>query len=265
MNKPTLKDPKGGLTPAGRKKLGKNLKPGVKNYSSANTPDKRRWISWALRFYGQENYPPLIDDKGRPTRFALTAAAWGEPVPKTEKAARSIAAKARRRKAELDQKDLKQGATMDVDEFIAHVGVKGMRWGVRKTPASDRSASKWKARKEKENKEEAKKNKKEKKKSDAEETKDTKTAKVPRKESDVQKVRRLNDDELKVAVERLRLEKIYAELSAANRSADLKRKQTKGAAFIKASKEVSATVVKRAATEAGTELLKKEIVKAFGK
>jgi hypothetical protein len=37
--------------------------------------------------------PPLRNAKGEPTRFALTAAAWGEPVPKTEAAARRIAAK----------------------------------------------------------------------------------------------------------------------------------------------------------------------------
>lgn len=96
-----LKDPKGGLTAAGRKAMGGDLKPGVKNYTDASLADKKRWISWALRFYGQQKYPPLVDDKGRPTRFALTAAAWGEPVPKTEAAARAIATKARRRAAEL--------------------------------------------------------------------------------------------------------------------------------------------------------------------
>jgi len=32
----------------------------------------------------------------KPTRFALTAAAWGEPVPRTPAAARRIAAKGRR-------------------------------------------------------------------------------------------------------------------------------------------------------------------------
>jgi hypothetical protein len=34
--------------------------------------------------------------KGRPTRFALSAAAWGKPVPSTEAAARKIAAKGRK-------------------------------------------------------------------------------------------------------------------------------------------------------------------------
>jgi len=40
--------------------------------------------------------PPLVDAHGRPTRFALSAHAWGEPVPKTPAAARRIAAKGKR-------------------------------------------------------------------------------------------------------------------------------------------------------------------------
>ena len=102
--KAPLKDPKGGLTPAGRKAFGGNLKPGVKNYEQASDADKQRWISWALRFYGQTEYPPLVKPNGDPTRFALTAAAWGEPVPKTEAAARAIAAKARKRQEALNRK-----------------------------------------------------------------------------------------------------------------------------------------------------------------
>ena len=54
----------------------------------------RRKGSWAVRFYGRSGkLPPLKDDKGKPTRFALTAAAWGEPVPRTVTAARRIAAR----------------------------------------------------------------------------------------------------------------------------------------------------------------------------
>lgn len=61
----------------------------------AMTPEEmRRKGSWAVRFYGRSGpLPRLIDEKGRPTRFALTAAEWGEPVPKTVAAARRIAAK----------------------------------------------------------------------------------------------------------------------------------------------------------------------------
>lgn len=99
--KPVKKDPKGGLTAAGRrafaKKDGAHLKPGVKKPMSEMTPDDmRRKGSWALRFYGRAKLPPLKDKDGKPTRLALTAAAWGEPVPKTVAAARRIAAKGHR-------------------------------------------------------------------------------------------------------------------------------------------------------------------------
>lgn len=93
------KDPKGGLTAAGRaafaKKDGSRLKPGVKKTLAEMSPEEmKRKGSWAVRFYGRSGaLPPLVDAHGEPTRFALTAAAWGEPVPKTETAARRIAAK----------------------------------------------------------------------------------------------------------------------------------------------------------------------------
>jgi hypothetical protein len=56
----------------------------------------RRKGSWATRFYGRKKLPALVDAKGEPTRFALSAHAWGEPVPKTLAAARRIAAKGQR-------------------------------------------------------------------------------------------------------------------------------------------------------------------------
>ena len=92
------KDPKGGLTAAGRKafakKDGSHLKPGVKKKASEMTPtEMRRKGSWAVRFFGRDKLPPLVDAKGEPTRLALSAHAWGEKVPKTEKAARKIARK----------------------------------------------------------------------------------------------------------------------------------------------------------------------------
>jgi hypothetical protein len=94
-------DPKGGLTAAGRrafaKKDGAHLKPGVKKADTDMTPTEMcRKGSWALRFYGRAKLPPLVDDKGQPTRLALSAHAWGEPVPKTVAAARRIAAKGER-------------------------------------------------------------------------------------------------------------------------------------------------------------------------
>ena len=95
------KDPKGGLTAAGRKafarKQGSHLKPGVTKPESEMTPQEmRRKGSWATRFYGRAKLPPLVDAEGHPTRHALSAHAWGEPVPKTVAAARRIAEKGHR-------------------------------------------------------------------------------------------------------------------------------------------------------------------------
>jgi hypothetical protein len=95
------RDPAGGLTAAGRaefhRKQGAHLRPGVKKSTAdMSLDDMRRKGSWAVRFYGRSRkLPPLIRD-GKPTRYALSAAAWGEPIPKTEAAARRIAAKGRR-------------------------------------------------------------------------------------------------------------------------------------------------------------------------
>src|SRR5262245_42587910 len=78
-----LKDPEGGLTAAGRRdvkeKEGANLKPGVKKPVAEMTLDEmRRKGSWAVRFYGRETLPPLRLKSGKPSRFALSARAWGE-------------------------------------------------------------------------------------------------------------------------------------------------------------------------------------------
>jgi hypothetical protein len=96
--KPRLKDPKGGLTAAGRahfkRTQGANLKPGVKG--PADTPEKmRRKGSFLTRFFTNPS-GPMKDDKGRATRLALSAAAWGEPVPKNAEDAAKLAAKGRR-------------------------------------------------------------------------------------------------------------------------------------------------------------------------
>jgi len=95
------KDPRGGLTAAGRKafarKQGAHLRPGVTKPESEMSPQEmRRKGSWAVRFYGRAKLPPLVDAKGQPTRHALSAHAWGEPVPRTVAAARRIAAKGER-------------------------------------------------------------------------------------------------------------------------------------------------------------------------
>ena len=93
-----LKDPKGGLTAAGRayfkRTQGANLKPGVRG--PANTPEKmRRKGSFLTRFFTNPS-GPMKDEKGRPTRLALSAAAWGEPVPQDMESAAKLAAKGRR-------------------------------------------------------------------------------------------------------------------------------------------------------------------------
>ena len=96
MSQP-IKDPKGGLTAAGRRyfkrKEGANLKPGVKG--AANTPEKkRRKGSFLTRFYTNPS-GPLTKDNGEPTRLALAARAWGEPAPTNRSSAARLAAKGR--------------------------------------------------------------------------------------------------------------------------------------------------------------------------
>ena len=99
--KAATRDPAGGLTAAGRAEYarseGAHLQPGVKKKISDMTPQEmKRKGSWAVRFYGRDPLPPLVDAKGRPTRLALSAHAWGEKVPTTEAQARRIAEAGRR-------------------------------------------------------------------------------------------------------------------------------------------------------------------------
>jgi len=93
----TLKDPKGGLTAAGRahfnRRSGGNLRPGVKG--AADTPQKmRRKGSFLTRFFTNPS-GPLTKPNGEPSRLALSAAAWGEPIPKNAQDAARLAAKGR--------------------------------------------------------------------------------------------------------------------------------------------------------------------------
>lgn len=92
------KDPEGGLTEAGRRKFersgqSKNLQPGVKKSNPTGQSARRRG-SFLTRFYTNLS-GPLINDAGKPTRLALAANAWGEPVPRTRDAAARLAAKGR--------------------------------------------------------------------------------------------------------------------------------------------------------------------------
>lgn len=96
--KQPLKDPKGGLTAAGRRAFnqrdGSNLKPGVRG--AADTPEKmRRKGSFLTRFFTNPS-GPMRKPNGEPTRLALSATAWGEPVPQDGAAAARLAAKGRR-------------------------------------------------------------------------------------------------------------------------------------------------------------------------
>jgi hypothetical protein len=96
--KQKLKDPKGGLTSAGRaffkRTEGSDLKPGVKG--AADTPEKmRRKGSFLTRFFTNPS-GPMVDEKGRATRLALSATAWGERVPKNAEDAAKLAEKGRK-------------------------------------------------------------------------------------------------------------------------------------------------------------------------
>ena len=93
-----LKNPKGGLPAAGRayfaKKEGSHLKPGVQG--PADTPEKMRRKGSFLRRHFAHPRGPMVNEHGEPTRLALSAHAWGEPVPRTMAAAKKLADKGTR-------------------------------------------------------------------------------------------------------------------------------------------------------------------------
>ena len=95
--KVTLKDPKGGLTAAGRayfkEKEGANLKPGIKGKADTVEKQKRKG-SFLTRMFSNPQGPLKKD--GKPSRLALSAKAWGESIPKTLASARKLAEKGRR-------------------------------------------------------------------------------------------------------------------------------------------------------------------------
>ena len=98
------KDPKGGLTAAGRKfyndQTGGHLRPGVKG--AADTPEKKRRKGSFLTRHFTTPPGPVVKD-GQPTRQALQAAAWGEPIPKSEADEKKLAAKGRQLLAEAKE------------------------------------------------------------------------------------------------------------------------------------------------------------------
>lgn len=91
------KNPKGGLSEAGRKAYnratGSNLQPGVRGAADTTTKMRRKG-SFLARMFSNPTGGATKD--GKPTRRALSAAAWGEPVPKTAAAMAALAAKGRR-------------------------------------------------------------------------------------------------------------------------------------------------------------------------
>ena len=92
------KDPEGGLTEAGRRKFEStggsgNLQPADKDNRPSGQALRRKG-SFLTRNYTNPS-GPLVDDKGKPTRLALAANAWGESPPRTAGAASRLAAKGR--------------------------------------------------------------------------------------------------------------------------------------------------------------------------
>lgn len=53
--------------------------------------DLKRKGSFLRRMYGRARIPALVDARGKPTKFALQAKAWGEAIPKTLAQARELA------------------------------------------------------------------------------------------------------------------------------------------------------------------------------
>lgn len=68
--------------------------PGVRG--PADTPEQIRREGSFLRRHFATLRGPLVGVDGSPTRLALSAHAWGEPVPKTAAAAKKLAAKGTR-------------------------------------------------------------------------------------------------------------------------------------------------------------------------
>jgi hypothetical protein len=143
--KQPLKDPKGGLTAAGRRHFketeGANLKPGVRG--AADTPEKmRRKGSFLTRFFTNPS-GPMKDPKGRPTRLALSAAAWGEPVPQNAQDAAELAAKGRRlleRYQNTKEKGMKKEGEVTSGNMGA--GIKNPTQGSFKTPTQPQKKKK---------------------------------------------------------------------------------------------------------------------------
>jgi hypothetical protein len=127
--KQPIKDPKGGLTAAGRRHFketeGANLKPGVRG--AADTPEKmRRKGSFLTRFFTNPS-GPMKKPNGEPTRLALSAAAWGEPVPQDRADAARLAAKGRRLLERYANSKKKGFLENDFDEDLLNIVLELMK------------------------------------------------------------------------------------------------------------------------------------------
>lgn len=148
--KQPLKDPKGGLTAAGRRHFkqteGANLKPGVKG--PADTPEKmRRKGSFLTRFFTNPS-GPMKKPNGEPTRLALSAAAWGEPVPQNMQDAAALAAKGRRL---LERYENTKKKSVEIDmEKEGEVTASGMGSGIKNPEQGNRFATPTMPKKKKE-------------------------------------------------------------------------------------------------------------------
>ncbi len=132
--KDATKDPKGGLTAAGRKafaqKEGAHLRPGVQG--AADTPEKMKRKGSFLRRHFANPRGPMERD-GEPTRLALSAHAWGEPIPKTEADAKELADKGSKLLEQFHAvTDGKKPAQTKSQELVKQTKVAGK---VAKTPA----------------------------------------------------------------------------------------------------------------------------------
>ena len=119
--KAATRDPRGGLTTAGRaafaRSEGAHLRPGVKG--AADTPEKMRRKGSFLRRHFANPRGPLVDDRGEPTRLALSAPAWGERLPKTAADARRLAAKGAKLLAQYHAAQERAAATRPATRSVA--------------------------------------------------------------------------------------------------------------------------------------------------
>ena len=132
--KAPLKDPKGGLTDAGREHFkqteGANLQPGVQG--AADTPDKmKRKGSFLVRHYS--NAKPLTGEDGKPSRYALQARAWGEKIPKTEEDVQALAAKGHRLLEKYKKQREKEKATKKAEAQTARDAAKAEKAAAKKS------------------------------------------------------------------------------------------------------------------------------------